>query len=343
MKNERRMGKRWFCEIKSDFCDRYSSDRYCDEQGCPSANALAEWSQANGIYGIPGLHIGSIKELIGTEAFQCLNVAYDEERKALDYQSSAVVLDPEGHILRQTEWLMKEKGYQIKVLNLITMNKSQCYNPLNYLRSINDIIRLKDAFRAHTFVGSFGHENADLRDEAEMGLFGVLVYYAYTIPEKQRNISLLTHLLRTEQSALDKTYSEYLYALSERLGIQPLPKAIRIHRNWKHILPGDVKEIITGLMRRLSMFDVEPLRRIVQSDEMDLDALGDSKTVLYVVVPRDDKRFDFLVSILFSQLFQRYGSKQHKKRVRFLVGERYCARPVVNYAQFLCCLRCRGR
>lgn len=336
------MEKKWFCEIKSDFCDKYCN-RYCDEKECPSANALAEWNKMYSMYGIPGMHIKNIKELVGTEAFQCLNVAYDEKCNTLDYQSSAVVLDPEGDVLRETEWLMKEKGYQIKVLNLITMDKSQCYNPLDYLHSINDIKRLRDAFCAHTFVGSFGYDNLQ-RNEAEMGLFLVLLYYiARSVPEAQRNISLLIHLLDTEeQSILDKNYSEYLYALLERLGIQRLPKAIKIYKHWKSISPKDVKDIIGGLMRRLSIFDIEPLKRIVQCDEMDLDSLGNQKTALYVVIPRNDKRFDFLVSILFSHLFHQYNSKQKQKNpVRFLVGGRHCAHPVADYSQLLYCLRRR--
>ncbi len=220
--------------------------------------------------------------------------------------TSFVVLDPKGEIVRDVGKLLEAKGYEIKVLDLISMEKSHCYNPFVYLRSDNDIQRLvTNLFKSTTPKGS--QSNDPFWDTAASMLLLALVFYLhYEAPEDEQNFAMVMEMLRAgaiedeeepRPSPLDNLFSELEYENPEHI-------ALKYYHSYHSGSAKTLKSIQITLAARLEKFNLESLASLTSTDELELETLGEKKAALFALIPDNDTSFNFLVSILYTQLFQ---------------------------------------
>ena len=220
--------------------------------------------------------------------------------------SSFVILDPKGEIVRDVGKLLEAKGYEIKVLDLISMEKSHCYNPFVYLRSDNDIQRLvTNLFKSTTPKGS--QSNDPFWDTAASMLLLALVFYLhYEAPEDEQNFAMVMEMLRASviedeeeprPSPLDNLFSELEYENPDHI-------ALKYYHSYHSGSAKTLKSIQITLAARLEKFNLESLASLTSTDELELETLGEKKTALFALIPDNDTSFNFLVSILYTQLFQ---------------------------------------
>lgn len=220
--------------------------------------------------------------------------------------TSFVVLDPKGEIVRDVGKLLEAKGYEIKVLDLISMEKSHCYNPFVYLRNDNDIQRLvTNLFKSTTPKGS--QSNDPFWDTAASMLLLALVFYLhYEAPEDEKNFAMVMEMLRAgaiedeeepRPSPLDNLFSELEYENPEHI-------ALKYYHSYHSGSAKTLKSIQITLAARLEKFNLESLASLTSIDELELETLGEKKTALFALIPDNDTSFNFLVSILYTQLFQ---------------------------------------
>ena len=220
--------------------------------------------------------------------------------------TSFVILDPKGEIVRDVGKLLEAKGYEIKVLDLISMEKSHCYNPFVYLRSDNDIQRLvTNLFKSTTPKGS--QSNDPFWDTAASMLLLALVFYLhYEAPEDEQNFAMVMEMLRAgaiedeeepRPSPLDNLFSELEYENPEHI-------ALKYYHSYHSGSAKSLKSIQITLAARLEKFNLESLAALTTTDELELETLGEKKTALFALIPDNDTSFNFLVSLLYTQLFQ---------------------------------------
>ena len=220
--------------------------------------------------------------------------------------TSFVVLDPKGEIVRDVGKLLEAKGYEIKVLDLISMEKSHCYNPFVYLRNDNDIQRLvTNLFKSTTPKGS--QSNDPFWDTAASMLLLALVFYLhYEAPEDEQNFAMVMEMLRAgaiedeeepRPSPLDNLFSELEYENPEHI-------ALKYYHSYHSGSAKTLKSIQITLAARLEKFNLESLAALTTADELELETLGEKKTALFALISDNDTSFNFLVSILYTQLFQ---------------------------------------
>lgn len=220
--------------------------------------------------------------------------------------TSFVILDPKGEIVRDVGKLLEAKGYEIKVLDLISMEKSHCYNPFVYLRSDNDIQRLvTNLFKSTTPKGS--QSNDPFWDTAASMLLLALVFYLhYEAPEDEQNFAMVMEMLRAgaiedeeepRPSPLDNLFSELEYENHEHI-------ALKYYHSYHSGSAKTLKSIQITLAARLEKFNLESLAALTTTDELELETLGEKKTALFALIPDNDTSFNFLVSLLYTQLFQ---------------------------------------
>ena len=220
--------------------------------------------------------------------------------------TSFVILDPKGEIVRDVGKLLEAKGYEIKVLDLISMEKSHCYNPFVYLRSDNDIQRLvTNLFKSTTPKGS--QSNDPFWDTAASMLLLALVFYLhYEAPEDEQNFAMVMEMLRAgaiedeeepRPSPLDNLFSELEYENPEHI-------ALKYYHSYHSGSAKTLKSIQITLAARLEKFNLESLAALTTTDELEFETLGEKKTALFALIPDNDTSFNFLVSLLYTQLFQ---------------------------------------
>ena len=220
--------------------------------------------------------------------------------------TSFVVLDPKGEILRDTGNLLDKKGYSIKVLDLINMDKSNCYNPFKYLKSDNDVQKLvTNLFKSTTPKGS--QSNDPFWDTAaSMLLLSLIFYLWYEAPEEEQNFTMVMEMLRAgEVKEDDDMYMSPLDVLFEYLEKDnPNHIALKYYRDYHSGSAKTLKSIQITLASRLEKFNLESLSKLTITDELELEKLGEKKMALFALIPDNDTSFNFLVSILYTQLFQ---------------------------------------
>ena len=220
--------------------------------------------------------------------------------------TSMVILDPKGEIIRDTGNLLKKKGYEVKVLDLINMEKSHCYNPFVYLTNDNDVQKLvTNLFKATTPKES--SSNDPFWDTAaSMLLLALIFYLKYEAPEDEQNFPMVMEMLRAgEVHEDDDTYVSPLDVLFNNLEAkEPEHIAVKYYRNYHSGSAKTLKSIQITLVARLEKFNLESLAGLTITDELDLPSLGEKKTALFALIPDNDTSFNFLVSILYTQLFQ---------------------------------------
>lgn len=244
--------------------------------------------------------------------------------------TSLVILDPKGEIARDEGYLLEEKGYIVKVLDLINMQKSHCYNPFVYLQDDNDIQKLvTNLFKATTPKES--HSSDPFWDTAAETLLLALIFYLWhEAPEDEQNFSMVMEMLRAgEVKEDDDNYVSPLDILFNQLEVEnPNHIAIKYYRDYRSGSAKTLKSIQITLSSRLEKFNLDSVASLTQTDELELDSIGEKKTALFAIIPDNDTSFNFLISILYTQLFQHlFYSADHKYggrlpiHVHFLMDE----------------------
>ena len=220
--------------------------------------------------------------------------------------SSYVVLDPKGELLRDTGNLLSVKGYDIKVLDLINMEKSHCYNPFVYLRSDNDIQRLVTNLFKNTTPKGAQSQDPFWDQAATMLLLALIFYLHYEAPPEEQNFPMVMEMIRAgEVREDDETYKSALDILFERLEMRnPEHIALKYYRSYHSGSGKTLKSIQITLISRLEKFNLESLASITQNDELELWSIGEKKTAVFAIIPDNDSSFSFLVGMLYTQLFQ---------------------------------------
>ena len=220
--------------------------------------------------------------------------------------SSYVVLDPKGELLRDTGNLLSAKGYDIKVLDLINMEKSHCYNPFVYLRSDNDIQRLVTNLFKNTTPKGSQSQDPFWDQAATMLLLALIFYLHYEAPPEEQNFPMVMEMIRAgEVREDDETYKSALDILFERLEMRnPEHIALKYYRSYHSGSGKTLKSIQITLISRLEKFNLESLASITQNDELALWSIGEKKTAIFAIIPDNDSSFSFLVGMLYTQLFQ---------------------------------------
>ena len=221
-------------------------------------------------------------------------------------RNSYFVLDPKGEIVRDVGELLSQKEYEVRVRDLISMEKSHCYNPFVYLQSDNDIQRLvTNLFKATTPKGS--QSNDPFWDTSASMLLSALVYYLhYEAPEDEQNFAMVMEMLRAgaieNEEDSRPTPLDYLFADLEM--DRPDHIALKYYRSYHAGSAKTLKSIQITLAARLEKFNLESLAALTCTDELDLASMGEKKVALFAIIPDNDSSFNFLVSILYTQLFQ---------------------------------------
>ena len=225
---------------------------------------------------------------------------------AMQCNTSMVILDPKGEIVRDIGGLLEKKGYEVRVLDLINMYKSHCYNPFVYLRNDNDIQRLvTNLFKSTTPKGS--QSNDPFWDTAASMLLLALVFYLhYEAPPDEQNFAMVMEMLRagTIEDEDNPMPSPLDILFSELELNDPDHIALKYYHSYHSGSAKTLKSIQITLAARLEKFNLESLASLTSADELDLASLGEKKVALFALIPDNDTSFNFLVSILYTQLFQ---------------------------------------
>ena len=223
----------------------------------------------------------------------------------LQAHSSYVVTDPKGTLLPEIGSFLERKKYRIKCLNLINFKKSMRYNPLAYIRSEKDILKLVNALILNT-KGEGEKSSEDFWVKAERLYYSALIGYIwYEAPEEERNfITLLDLINASEAREDDETYQSPVDILFQQLEEkEPDHFAVKQYRKFKMAAGKTLKSILISCGARLAPFDIKELRDLMETDELELDTLGDSKTALFVIISDTDSTFNFVAALMYSQLF----------------------------------------
>ena len=224
----------------------------------------------------------------------------------MNANTSFVVLDPKGELLRDTGNLLKEKGYDIKVIDLINMDKSHCYNPFVYLKDDNDVQRMVTNLFKNTTPKNSSSSDPFWDQAAMMLLMALVLYLHHEAPEDEQNFPMVMEMIRAGEVREDsEDYQSPLDILFERLEDEnPEHIAIKYYKNYRSGSGKTLKSIQITLVSRLEKFNLETLASITQTDEMELNTLGEKKTAIFAVIPDNDSSFNFIVGMLYTQLFQ---------------------------------------
>ena len=265
-------------------------------------------------------------------------------------ESSMVILDPKGEILRDTGQMLLDKGYSLKVLDLISMEKSHCFNPFVYLRDDNDVQRLAtNLFKSTTPKGA--QTNDPFWDtSAQMLLLALMFYLKYEAPPDEQNFAMVMEMLRAGEvdeednapSALDSLFSDLRKTDPEHI-------ALKYYDAYHSGAAKTLKSIQITLAARLEKFNLESVAKLTITDELELNTIGEKKTALFAIIPDNDTSFNFLVSILYTQLFQQLFELADKKyggslpvHVQFLCDEFPNIAMPDDFQKILSTMRSRG-
>lgn len=248
----------------------------------------------------------------------------------MQMHSSYVVTDPKGTIVIECGKMLERNGYDIKVLNTINFKKSMKYNPFAYLRSEKDILKLVQTIIANT-KGEGEKAGEDFWVKAEKLYYTALIgYIFYEAPKEEKNFATLLDMIdASEVREDDENYKnpiDHLFDALERK--DPTHFAVKQYRKYKLAAGKTAKSILISCGARLAPFDIKELRELMSEDDLALDTIGDKKTALFVIISDTDDTFNFVVSIMYSQLFNLlcdkaddvYGGRL-PVHVRFLLDE----------------------
>ena len=248
----------------------------------------------------------------------------------LQMHSSYVVTDPKGTVLNEVGKALKEGGYAIKVLNTINFKKSMHYNPLSYIRSEKDILKLVNTIIANT-KGEGNQSGEDFWVKAERLYYSALIGYIwYEAPDDEKNLNTLIEMINASEAREDdESFENPIDKLFKELEQEnPEHFAVRQYKKYKLAAGKTAKSILISCGARLAPFDIAELRELTEDDELELDTLGDKKTALFVIISDTDDTFNFIVAIMYTQLFNLLCDKADDKyggrlpvHVRFILDE----------------------
>lgn len=248
----------------------------------------------------------------------------------MQMHSSYCVTDPKGTIVIECGKMLEDNGYEIKILNTINFKKSMKYNPFAYIKSEKDILKLVQTVIANT-KGEGEKAGEDFWVKAEKLYYTALIgYIYYEAPKEEKNFATLLEMIdASEVREDDENYMNPVDRLFEALEKKnPSHFAVKQYKKYKLAAGKTAKSILISCGARLAPFDIEELRELMKEDELDLDTLGDRKTALFVIISDTDDTFNFVVSIMYSQLFNLLCDKADDKyggrlpiHVRFLLDE----------------------
>lgn len=223
----------------------------------------------------------------------------------MQMHSSYCVTDPKGTIVLECGKMLEDNGYEIKILNTINFKKSMKYNPFAYIRSEKDILKLVQTIIANT-KGEGEKAGEDFWVKAEKLYYTALIgYIFYEAPREEKNFATLLDMIdASEVREDDETYMNPIDRLFEALERkEPTHFAVKQYKKYKLAAGKTAKSILISCGARLAPFDIRELRDLMSEDELELDTLGDRKTALFVIISDTDDTFNFVVSIMYSQLF----------------------------------------
>ena len=223
----------------------------------------------------------------------------------MQMHSSYCVTDPKGTIVLECGKMLEDNGYEIKILNTINFKKSMKYNPFAYIRSEKDILKLVQTIIANT-KGEGEKAGEDFWVKAEKLYYTALIgYIFYEAPREEKNFATLLDMIdASEVREDDETYMNPVDRLFEALEKkEPTHFAVKQYKKYKLAAGKTAKSILISCGARLAPFDIQELRDLMKEDELELDTLGDRKTALFVIISDTDDTFNFVVSIMYSQLF----------------------------------------
>ena len=236
-----------------------------------------------------------------------------------DYPVSFVVTDPKGTLLVEIGRMLEHAGYEIRSLNTINFKKSSHYNPFMYIRSEKDILKLVNTIIANT-KGEGDKSGEDFWVKAEKLYYQALIGYIwYEAPDEEKNFSTLLEMINASEAREDdETFKNAVDLMFEELEERETDHfAVRQYKKYKLAAGKTAKSILISCGARLAPFDIKELRELMSYDELELDLLGDRKTALFVIISDTDDTFNFVVSIMYTQLFNllcdraddRYGGR----------------------------------
>ena len=224
----------------------------------------------------------------------------------LQCNTSFVVLDPKGEIIRSVGHLLEAKDYVIKVIDLIDMSKSLGYNPFHYIQNDKDILKLiTNLIRNTTPKGS--NTNDPFWEKSETALLEALMLYLYHYaPEDEQNFTMVMEMLNyAEVKEDEEDYESPLDELFKRLeALDSNSLALKQYKIYKQAAGKTAKSILISVGVRLAAFNLEELASLTRFDEMELEQIGERKTALFAIIPDNDSTFNFIVGMLYTQLFQ---------------------------------------
>ena len=269
----------------------------------------------------------------------------------MNANASFIVTDPKGELLRATGYLLENKGYVIKVFDLINMDKSHCYNPFRYFKSDNDIQKAATNLFANTTPKNSTSSDPFWDKAAMMLLLALMFYLYYEAPEEEQNFAMIMEMIRAGDVREDMPgYQSPLDELFDRLEHRkPGHIALRYYKDYRSGAGKTLKSIQITLLTRLEKFNLSSLAAITCTDEMELDKVGERKTAIYIVTPDSDTSFNFLIGMLYTQLTQQlyymadfvyYGSLPI--HVEYLMDEFANIALPDDFEKYLATMRSRG-
>ena len=266
------------------------------------SSAGPTYSRNKNIIVIGGSGSGKTRFFIKPNIMQCLPPDATKDGKGKGY--SIVVTDPKGTVVLETGKLLKRCGYNIKIFNTINFKKSMHYNPFAYIHSEKDILKLVTTLIANTKGEGKGGD--DFWVKAETLLYTALVgYIHYEAPEREQNFNTLIEMLNSmETREDDEDFQNPVDILFEKLKQKdPQHFAVRQYAKFKLAAGKTAKSILVSCGARLAVFDIAELREITSYDELELDTIGDRRTALFLIMSDTDASFNFLISMVYSQMF----------------------------------------
>ncbi len=264
-----------------------------------------------------------------------------------------VITDPKGTIISEVGYILKKKrNYKIKIFNLINLEKSMCYNPFSYIKDEKDILKVIDTIIRNTSPGTDNKEDFWVKAERLLYQAYIAVILEY-FPEDERNLGTLVDLLQMSQTSMsDENYKNSIDLMFEEIEENaPDSFAAKQYRAYKLAAGETAKSILISCAARLSPINIPAVRNLLSKDELKLDKLGNDNrpNALFVIIPDTDPTFNFIISIMYSQMFnllatiadEEYGGSM-PRHIRFLLDEFANIGEIPNFDKLIATIRSRN-
>lgn len=269
----------------------------------------------------------------------------------LQANTSYVITDPKGEILRDTGYFLKQQGFKVKVFNLIEMLKSLSYNPFAYIKQEVDVLKIINMLIKNTTPKGAGTGDP-FWEKSEVALLQALFFYTINyLNEEEHNFATILHLLRlAEVKEEDEGFKSELDFLFEEIEEEdPDNIACKQYAIFKQSAGKTAKSILISVGVRLSVFNISSLSKITEKDELELNTIGDEKTALFIIISDSDTTFNFLVAMMYSQLFDQLyytadflNNGSLKFHVRCILDEFANIGEIPNFEKLLSTMRSRN-